>query len=591
MKYISTRDATRTYTFEEALFLGYAPDGGLFVPEQLPDLGNNNNRSAILSEEWPKLGYLDLATEVLHPFLGDETIPKETLRGLLRDALSGFDTPDENLVPVVPLKLEPAGTDDDDDDDDDGTTIITTTTTTTRCRCYVAELFHGPTFCFKDLGMRATIYLLEYFACHRTATNINHKHNPNPTHEAAAAAVVSPTRVVLTAATTGDTGPAAVRAVRDRNSPNLGIVVHYPDGQISEFQRKQMTCSKSESESDRVKIVAFAGGGDDMDRPIKRILSSSHQSSKPNVLVCGVNSYNIGRPLMQMVHFVWTYLRVVERIEIETGKPVDHETFRLDVVVPTGAMGNLAGCYMAKKLGIPFGRLCAGVNANDFTHRAVRTGTVARPKPGDSMVATLSEAINIQLPYNLERLLFYATDGNGENHALLRSWYEQLEGERGCFDLPPEWLRALQSEFASARVTDDELCATMRRVDNDNDPASRRRKWIDPHTGVAVAAACQLGYFDGDSSSSSNTEASRAGAVAIMATASPCKFQSAVTTALGRDRWDEYERDHFPSRGSELKDRTEVPPIVYAAEPGKTLEENQVVWEAKTRALIEQLGR
>ena len=176
--------------------------------------------------------------------------------------------------------------------------------------------------------MRATIYLLDYFASRNSMSR----------------------KVILTAATTGDTGPAAVQAVQDLNSPNLGIVVHYPDGQISDFQRKQMTTVQSS----RVKIVSFEGGGDDMDRPIKRIMTNTTNTTtkadgigndnENERIVCGVNSYNIGRPLMQMVHFIWTYLRVAEHIETETKQKINHDEFKLDIVIPTGAMGNIAGC-------------------------------------------------------------------------------------------------------------------------------------------------------------------------------------------------------------------------------------------------------
>ncbi len=301
MKYTSTRDATKFYTFEEALFSGYAPDGGLFVPVELPSFFQYPD--IVLGEEWPKLGYCELATEILHPFIGDEGISKSQLKVLLSKALAGFDVPDENQVPVVPLTK----TYDDVGDEN-------------SVDCYVAELFHGPTQCFKDLGMRATIFLMNHFT-----SKMEH-----------------PRKVVLTAATTGDTGPAAVQAVQDLDSSNLGIVVHYPDGQISDFQRKQMTTVSS----DRVEIVSFEGGGDDMDRPIKNIMMQKDNTDvgDEKVLVCGVNSYNIGRPLMQMVHFVWTYLRVVEHIEQKTNQKIDHNTFRLDIVIPTGAMGNIAGC-------------------------------------------------------------------------------------------------------------------------------------------------------------------------------------------------------------------------------------------------------
>lgn len=121
-------------------------------------------------------------------------------------------------------------------------------------------------------GMRAVVSLLSYFATKREK------------------------RITLLVATTGDTGPAAVQAVADVANPLLNLLVHYPDGQISEFQRRQLTTVDSEC----VRVAAFEGGGDDMDGPIKNMLASPSEGE----WWCGVNSYNIGRPLMQMVHFV-----------------------------------------------------------------------------------------------------------------------------------------------------------------------------------------------------------------------------------------------------------------------------------------------
>ena len=112
--------------------------------------------------------------------------------------------------------------------------------------------------------------------------------------------------MTLLAATTGDTGPAAVQAVSDVNNPLLTILVHYPLGQISVFQRKQLTTVRSPC----VKVVAFEGGGDDMDRPIKNLQTQQQPKGQhADRRLTGVNSYNIARPLMQMVHyvsFVWS---------------------------------------------------------------------------------------------------------------------------------------------------------------------------------------------------------------------------------------------------------------------------------------------
>ena len=254
---------------------------------------------------------------------------------------------------------------------------------------------------------------------------------------------------------------------------------------------------------------------------------------------------------------------------------------------------------MAKKMGIPFGNLCAGVNVNDITHRAFSTGIVRKPRSGEPMKQSLSDAINIQLPYNLERLLFYLTD---QDHTLVKTWYERLEASTsaideeigGSIDLTTTtaegddkkesssknttWLKKLQAEFRSAKVTDDCLCDTIQHV------LETYGYWIDPHTGVAFDAAKQLGYF-------SMKEKSKNNHLAIMATASPCKFEAAMTQAVGKEKWKDYEDQHFPPRGKILKEEKEIPPTRYLADPQKTLEENQLVWEASTRALIAKLGR
>jgi len=121
--------------------------------------------------------------------------------------------------------------------------------------------------------MRATIGLLSYFATKRNR------------------------RITLLVSTTGDTGPAAVQAVADIANPLLTILVHYPEGQISAFQRRQMTCINSHV----VQVATFQGGGDDMDRPIKNMLT---QEAKSGHFLTGVNSYNFARPMAQIVHHV-----------------------------------------------------------------------------------------------------------------------------------------------------------------------------------------------------------------------------------------------------------------------------------------------
>lgn len=119
----------------------------------------------------------------------------------------------------------------------------------------------------------------------------------------------------LLVSTTGDTGPAAVHAVASTSNQLLTILVHYPHGQISEFQRKQLTTLDSKY----VKIASFDGGGDDMDKPIKDTLLDNANNVDGGRTYCGINSYNIGRPLFQMIHFIWIYLRIVEKVGVDPG--------------------------------------------------------------------------------------------------------------------------------------------------------------------------------------------------------------------------------------------------------------------------------
>lgn len=324
MKYTSTRDSSVSATFEEALCSGYAPDGGLYVPASLPEV------DAFTLRKWAKLSYSDLSFEVLRRFISPDEVDDTSLRKICVAALQGFSDPD-NAVPIQKVGS-----------------------------MYIAELFHGPTHCFKDLGMRGVVGLLGHFAEKRSR------------------------RIAIVVATTGDTGPAAVQAVSDLNNPRLTLLVHYPHGQISNFQRKSLTTVRSPY----VQVVAFEGGGDDMDAPIKRILADQqNQPSSTATFYTGVNSYNIGRPIMQMVHYIWIYLRVMEK----TGKvPGDPEAV-LDVCLPTGAMGNLAAGFVCACMCLPIRTFVAGTNVNDITFRLFQSGAFHR---AETMHKTLSEAIS-----------------------------------------------------------------------------------------------------------------------------------------------------------------------------------------------------
>jgi threonine synthase len=242
MRYTSTRNKAIDVSFEEAITSGYAPDGGLFVPRSLPTF------TPSLLLQWKDLSYPQLMYHVLRLFIDVQEISDAELSFICEQALQGFDDP-LHAIPVIPFPKNSKDT-----------------------HFYVAELFHGPTFCFKDLGMRAVILMLHSFLKRSSRYSKG---------------------LTLLVSTTGDTGPAAAQIVHDLSDPRLRIIVHYPDDQISDFQRKQLTTLAT----DQVQVVAFAGGGDDMDEPIQNLLSNA--SSHPDSLWTGVNSYNIVRDFDQ----------------------------------------------------------------------------------------------------------------------------------------------------------------------------------------------------------------------------------------------------------------------------------------------------
>lgn len=481
MKYISTRGGADAVSFEAAVSTGYAPDGGLWVPQEVPPV------SAEELASWATLSYAELATAVLTPFVGDEV---EHLGDLLVSCLEGFPT---DAVKVS--RLASAGK-----------------------NAYVAELYHGPTLCFKDLGLPFLVRTLAHFCEKRDRSK------------------------TLVVATSGDTGPAAVQAVRATASPSLRVLCFYPDGMISEFQRKQMTSVDAPT----VRIARFDGGGDDMDVPIKRLALDAGVGH----LVAGVNSYNVARPLAQMVHFFWIALRL--------GRP-------FDVVIPTGAMGNLVAATYAKLRGVPIGTIAVASNANDFSYRALVSGDCSKSR---AMVKTLSDAINIQVPYNFERILYL----NGLDAArAMRAVYNA-----GAYRLDDRERSKLAETYVAARVDDDRM---LRALLDFVTPSFLP----DPHTSVALAGAQDLGMLRADDDVDDDDEP-----VVVLATAHACKFEAAVSVAIGADEWDKRAAD-FPERVAATLRAAEREPIHFARlDDAETLSEAQARWFLLARDLVLQ---
>jgi threonine synthase len=353
MRYVSTRGGD-VATFADAISRGYARDGGLYMPEHLPQVSLQELQG------WKHHNFAMLCEEIMVKFVGNE-IPRADLRQLITRCFGTF-----SHDAVVPLTHLP-GADD----------------------IWVAELFHGPSLSFKDFGLQVLCSLLDYFARRRNR------------------------KVSLLVCTTGDTGPAAICAASGLSS--LQLCVSYPIGQISRIQELQMTTVQAEN----VHVFAFEGGGDDMDAPVKAL--SIDQAFQQEHGISSVNSVNIGRVIVQTVHYFWSYLRAVEGSGEAIGAPVQF-------ALPCGALGNSTAGLLAKKMGLPVSNILCGTNVNDIFHRAVALGDFSREAV---MHATLSEAINIQVPYNFERILYLISDADS---ARVCACMKQLEAE-GRIDL------------------------------------------------------------------------------------------------------------------------------------------------------------
>jgi threonine synthase len=205
MKYISTRGGVKPTTFEEAVLSGFASDGGLFVPESVPQITRQH------LHEWRHHTFSLLATEVASLFIDDSEVPKSDLKHIMNDAFSSFSTSD--IVPIIDIDSLTVSRRHSHRPSDHGRDVDIDSNIATKC--HILELFHGPTLAFKDLAMQFVTQILDYFL------------------------LKSGRRAAVLVATSGDTGPAAIHASKGKSS--LETFVLYPKGRISRRQELQMT--------------------------------------------------------------------------------------------------------------------------------------------------------------------------------------------------------------------------------------------------------------------------------------------------------------------------------------------------------------
>jgi len=421
MRYVSTRDTSKTFEFKDVFIKGLADDGGLFIPEALVKYGENEIR------DLKKLSYSELAKKIIYPLIGNFMSESEMSK-IIDKSYSTFRK--DNVVDFIKI----------------GDKII-------------LELFHGPTLAFKDVAMQLLGNFYEYYL-----KNENQKIN-------------------IVVATSGDTGAAAIDAIKGKK--NVNIFVLHPYNRISPVQRKLMTTGKDEN----VFNIAIKGNFDDCQNLVKSMFADKKFSNE--IKMSGVNSINWARIIAQSVYYFYSYLLVED-----TSKPTNFS-------VPTGNFGDIYAGYLAKKMGLPINKLIVATNQNDILHRAISKGSYEAEKVSE----TISPSMDIQIASNFERLIF---DLNNKDYKQTSLDMKNIK-ENGKYLIGEDKLNKIRENFLSARMSEDETLEVIKKV------YEKFSVVLDPHTAIGYGA------FDKHNLKGNNI---------VLATAHPCKFPDAVFKAI-----------------------------------------------------------
>ncbi|OUN41939.1 threonine synthase [Enorma massiliensis] len=399
--------------------------------------------------------YADIANSVLQLLLPDYTA--DEIAACVHEAYDGTFASAE-VTPLVPLVGHEA--------DEGG-------------QPFVLELFHGPTSAFKDVALQMLPRLMA-----RTGS----------------ASDTPAESIMIVTATSGDTGKAALAGFAD--AAGTGITVFYPEGKVSRVQELQMTTQTGGN----VSVCGVRGNFDDAQSTVKRIFADrelAERLAERGVVLSSANSINVGRLVPQVVYYFAAYAQLLRAGAIEAGDEVEF-------CVPTGNFGDVLAGYYAKLLGLPVEKLIVASDKNNVLYDFLTTGVYDRKRP---FFTTISPSMDILISSNLERMLYYLSDGDCE---LVASLMEQLAHE-GRYEVPAELLARIQEVFACGWADEDEVRAAIGSCWRDH------RYVIDPHTACGYHVLGQVPAVPA------------ARARVLLSTASPYKFPRAVAESLGLD--------------------------------------------------------
>ncbi len=424
MKYISTRGEAPVLGFTETIMTGLASDGGLYLPEKFPQLSPDALR-ALRGQS-----YTTIAKIILWPFVNNE-IEYKSFENMIAESYATFRHP-------VTCPLLQTGTDE-----------------------FILELFHGPTLAFKDVAMQFLSRLMDYVLTKKNR------------------------RTTIIAATSGDTGGAAIQAFAEREHSDIFIL--FPKGRVSPVQQRQMTTNHSTN----VHAIAIEGNFDDCQALVKAMFNDHNFRQKK--ALSGVNSINWARIMAQIVYYFSSALSL--------GAPDRSVSF----TVPTGNFGDIFAGYVAARMGLPIAQLVIATNDNDILVRTLING-IYETRP---ITHTTSPSMDIQVSSNFERLLFESSDRNSMQ---IRNTMENLE-KLGYFNLGEKQLKNIRSLFSAGKSNVAETAQMIDRVYKESGYL------VDPHTAVALKVARE------------NKQPHIP--MIVLSTAHPAKFPDAIKNACG----------------------------------------------------------
>lgn len=450
MQYISTRGKAPILSFDDVLLSGLARDGGLYIPKDIPKLSAEGLRSL------KGKSFSEQVSQIMYLFM-DDCISLDALYEIVDKAYGRFDH-----VAVAPISQ-------------------------IQSNHWLLELYHGPTFSFKDYALQVVGELFDH---------VLQKRGEN---------------ILIVGATSGDTGSAGIEAIRNCESAKIAIL--FPEGRVSEIQRKQMTTI----DAPNVLNLSVEGTFDDCQDIVKALFND--HAFRDQYHLSAINSINWARILVQTAYYVAT--------AINLGAPDQDVVFS----VPTGNFGNILAAWYAKMMGVPIKHLICASNQNDILTRYFETGVMEM----EEVKPSFAPSMDIQISSNFERILYYAL---GENPERVDQYMQSFKDE-GKVDFGSAAHDMLKQYISGYRLDDVGILHTIRKY------YQATNLIIDPHTACAYYGAkiWQKQHFE------------YTGPVVTVATAHPAKFNDAIVRAISAPSF-------MPRKLQELKDKPEKLQII-----------------------------